>query len=229
MKVETHTHCKPISACAHHMPDEFPQMLKAAGVDAFVLTNHCYPAHLVRLTEDLKEQAKIYVDVFYQAKKKAEEIGIKAFFGCELKLIKEPKMPEFLLYGLSEQTFLDTYPLYYEDQKTVFEFCNKNDILMIQAHPFRIEQGYAPADMRYVHGIEVYNPHPSFDPRVEDAIKLAEDNKLLMTAGSDFHVSSQAGNAGLIVPDDISDQFELRDFIKTGNAKIYSKDKKYFD
>lgn len=229
MKVETHLHSKPVSICAHHMPDEFPQMLKDAGVDAFVLTNHCYLSHLVRLSEDLKEQAKIYVDVFHQAKKKADEIGIKAFFGCELKLVNEPNKPEFLLYGLSEQTFLDTYPLYYETQKTVFEFCNKNDILMIQAHPFRTEQGYAPADMRYVHGIEVYNPHPLFDPRVEDAIKLAKDNNLLMTAGSDFHVKSQAGNAGLIVPDDISDQFMLRDYIKMGKAKIYSKDKKYFN
>lgn len=229
MKIETHTHCKPVSVCAHHQPEEFPQMLKDAGVDAFVLTNHCYPYHMDKLSDNLKEQAKIYIDVFHQAKKAGEQIGLKAFFGCELKLINEPYKPEFLLYGLSEEDFLDTYPLYNEKQKSVFEFCNEKNILMIQAHPFRSEQGYQPADVRYMHGIEVYNPHPSFDPKVEDALKLAEEYNLLKTAGSDFHVQSQAGNAGLIVPDDTSDQFMLRDYIKSGQAKIYSKDKKYFD
>ncbi len=229
MKIETHTHCKPVSVCAHHQPEEFPQMLKDAGIDACVLTNHCYPGHMRNLSDDLKEQAKIYVDVFERAKKAGEKIGFKVFFGCELRLMKEPNLPEFLLYGLSEEDFLDSYPLYNESQKTVFDFCNEKNILMIQAHPFRSEQGHAPADMRYVHGIEVYNPHPSFDPKVEDALKLAEENNLLKTAGSDFHIKSQAGNAGLIVPDHISDQFMIRDYIKTGQAKIYSKDKKYFD
>lgn len=229
MKIEMHTHCKPVSRCAHHQPEEFPKMLKDAGIDGCVLTNHCYPAHMNPLSEDLKEQAKIYVDVFERAQKAGAEIGFKVFFGCELKLINEPNKPEFLLYGLKIEDFLDTYPLYNENQKTIFDFCNEKDILMVQAHPFRTEQGYAPADMKYVHGIEIYNPHPLFDPKVEDAVKLAEENNLLKTAGSDFHVISQAGNSAMIFPDDVSDQFMIRDYLKSGNIKIYSKDKKYFD
>jgi hypothetical protein len=100
---------------------------------------------------------------------------------------------------------------------------------MVQAHPFRTEQGYAPADMNLVHGIEIYNPHPLFDPKVEKAIALAEEHNLLKTAGSDFHVVSQAGNSAMIFPDDVIDQFMIRDYLKSGNIKIYSKDKKYFD
>jgi hypothetical protein len=83
VKIETHTHCKPVSVCAHHQPEEFPQMLKDAGIDACVLTNHCYPGHMRNLSDDLKEQAKIYVDVFERAKKAGEEIGFKVFLPAD--------------------------------------------------------------------------------------------------------------------------------------------------
>jgi hypothetical protein len=213
----------PVSACAHHDAPLLPQMHKDAGVDAIVLTNHCYHSHLERLSADPIEQAKIYVETFHRAKEAGDQIGFKVFFGCELKLINEPNRPEFLLFGISEEDFLSSFPLYRKTQKEVFDFCNAKDILMVQAHPYRVKQGYAPADMKYVHGIEIYNPHPHFNSRLEDSIALAEENGLFKTAGSDFHVSSQAGNAGMIVPDDINDQFMLRDYIKTGKAKLYSK------
>lgn len=223
MRIDLHTHSTPISACAHHDSVLLPEMHKDAGVDAIVLTNHCYPAHLKRLSDDLKTQAEIYVNEYHLAKEAGDAIGIKVFFGCELKLVNEPNYPEFLLYGISEQDFLSSFPLYDKTQEAVFDFCNEKNILMVQAHPYRVKQGYAPADMKYLHGVEVYNPHPLFNDRLEDSILLANENGLIKTAGSDFHVQSQAGNAGIIAPDDISDQFQLRDFLKTGKAQIYSK------
>lgn len=233
MKIDMHTHCRPVSCCAHHQPEEIPQMHKDAGIDAIVLTNHCYRAHMVNLSDDLNEQAKIYVDIFHRAKEAGEKIGLKVFFGCELKLMNEPNKPEFLLYGLSEKDFLDSFPLYNESQKTVFDFCNEKNILMVQAHPFREKQGYRPADMNYVHGIEIYNPHPHFAPMFEESVELARTNNKLMTSGSDFHVQSQVGNAGMIVPDEISDQFQLRDYLLRGENVVYSKEgilfEKYFD
>ena len=104
-------------------------MLKNAGIDGCVLTNHYSKPHMDTLSDDLKEQAKIYVDTFERAKQAGEEIGFKVFFGCELKLITQPHKPEFLLYGLTIEDFLETYPLYNEDQKTVFYFCNEKNIV----------------------------------------------------------------------------------------------------
>ena len=100
---------------------------------------------------------------------------------------------------------------------------DEKDILMVQAHPYRIEQGYAPADMRYVHGVEVYNPHLLFDARFEDAMALAKENNKIKTSGSDFHIIDQAGLAGMIVPDSIEDQFMLRDYLKNGEQIIFDK------
>lgn len=224
MKIDMHTHCLPISLCAHHQPEEIPKYFLNAGIDAIVLTNHCYPNHCDKLSDDLAEQAEIYVDIFQRCEKKGVEIGLKVFFGSEIKLINETNKPEFLLYGISEDNFLKSYPLYNLTQKELFEFCNKRDILMVQSHPFRKEQGYFPADMRYMHGVEVYNPHLLFPPRFEEAFKIALDNDKLKTSGSDFHIKDQAGLAGMIIPDEISNQFMLRDYLKTGNYSIFNTD-----
>ena len=77
--------------------------------------------------------------------------------------------------------------------------------------------------MRYVHGIEVYNPHLLFDARFEDALKLAKENGKLKTSGSDFHIVDQAGLAGMYIPDNITDQFMLRDYLKNGECRIFDK------
>lgn len=222
MRIDMHTHCLPVSRCAHHQPEELPEVFLKSGIDTIVLTNHCYPDHLIPLSTDLKEQADIYLDVYHRCKVKGEEIGVKVLFGVELKLINEPNYPEFLLYGLSEKEFLESYPLFNMTQRELFDFCNEKNILMVQAHPFRVEQGYAPCDMRYVHGIEVYNAHPSFALKFEESNTLADRNKLFKTAGTDFHVEAQAGLCGIIAPDTIEDQFMLRDYIKSGKIEIFN-------
>lgn len=221
MKINMHTHCKPVSLCAQHEAEQLPEIFKNKGIDAIVLTNHCYPEHCDKLSDDLKEQAKLYIDTFYRCKAVGDKVGLKVFFGCEVKLIKEPNKPEFLMYGLSEQDFIDSYPLYNLSQKELFDFCNEHNIIMVQAHPFRTEQGYAPADMKLVHGVEVFNSHSLFDPRFEDSLKLAEQNNLLKTSGSDFHFDVQADASGMIVPDDINDQFMLRDYLRKDECVIY--------
>ncbi len=223
MKIDMHTHCLPVSLCAHHEPELLPEIFRDYNIDAIVLTNHCYPTHCDNLGDTFEKQANAYVDTYRRCKEKGEALGVKVFFGVEIKLIKEPNRPEFLLYGISEEDFISSYPLYEKTQKELFDFCEQKNIIMVQAHPFRTEQGYAPADMRYVHGIEIYNSHLSFDARYDDALKLALDNKKIKTSGSDFHVKGQAGLSGMIVPDHINDQFILRDFLLENKAVIFDE------
>lgn len=226
MKLDLHVHCKPVSLCAHHPPEELPAHFQKAGMDGFVLTNHCYPAHCEPLCPgDPAGQAQAYRETYRRCKAAGDAIGVKVFFGAELKLINEPHQPEFLLYGISEEDFLASYPLWDKSQAELFAFCEAHDILMVQAHPYRTGQGYEPADMRYLHGVEIYNPHPHFDPRVADCVALADAHgKTVRTAGTDFHVGPQAGGAGVIVPDTVADQFALRDFLRTGQITVFDRD-----
>ncbi len=223
MKIDMHTHCLPVSRCAHHMAELLPDMFREASIDAIVLTNHCSPYHCDVLGETHEKQALEYIDVYRRCKQRGESIGFKVFFGVEVKLINEPNLPEFLLYGISEEDFILHYPLYDKTQKELYDFCEQKNILMVQAHPFRIEQGHKPANIKYVHGIEVYNSHPSFDANFEQAFDLANKNNKIKTAGSDFHIKAQAGSAGMIVPDDIEDQFMLREYLKKCNFSIFSE------
>lgn len=214
MKIDMHTHCLPVSRCAHHQPEEFPAIFQSKGMDGFVLTNHCYPYHCDSLGTDPSLQAQMYLDTFRRCQANGEKIGVRVFFGVELKLIKEPCAPEFLLYGIAEETFLQSFPLYDLSLKELFFFCEKNDILLIQAHPFRTKNCFTQEDMQYIHGLEVYNSHPHNDPRFADTYQLALQYGKCMTAGSDFHHISQAGSAGMTVPDSVCDQFMLRDHIR---------------
>lgn len=224
MKIDLHVHCRPASLCSHHQPEEIPAMFKAAGLGGFVLTNHYYPNHLFSLGDTPEVQAGAYIDVWRRAYEAGKKIGISVLFGAEVKLMEEPNEPEFLLYGFTEKQMKDSYPLYHLSQKELFDYCNANDILMYQSHPFRIEQGYAPADPAYMHGVEVYNPHLLFPARFEEALALAKENGKLMSAGSDFHEEAQAGLSGMIVPDGIGDAQELRDFLRENKPVIFDKD-----
>ena len=78
--------------------------------------------------------------------------------------------------------------------------------------------------MRCVHGIEVYNPHPLFNARFEKTLELAVQNKKIITAGSDFHAKANVGKSGMIVPDNIEDQFMLRDYLQKDKQIIFNKD-----
>jgi predicted metal-dependent phosphoesterase TrpH len=227
MKIDLHTHCNPGSQCATVTPEELPALLKAAGLGGLVLTNHCYPRHCNSLTPDIKEQPYRYVEVFHRVKKAAEELGLKAFFGAEVTLINESKKMEFLLYGISEQDFIDSFPLYTYSQKELFDYCNQKNILMIQAHPFRDEQGHSPADPKYMHGIEALNGHLNFADHFEEAQEFIAAHHLLQTGGSDFHYPQQAGDAGMILPDTIEDQFMLRDYLRSHPARFFRGKKEF--
>ncbi len=219
MKIEMHAHTKPGSICAHHSPEEVPEMFVKAGYGAVVLTNHYYPDHLNCLSFDIKTQPHEFVKIYHRTKIAAEKLGLKVFFGAEVKLINVENTPEFLLYGISEEDFISSFPLYSLSQKELYDFCCDKNILMVQAHPYRA--GYTPAELQYMHGVEVYNPHPLCDPKFKETFELSAN--MIKTAGSDFHIYSQAGDAGMIIPDYISDQFMLRDWLMNNPATIFSK------
>ena len=167
--------------------------------------------------------ARIFVENYRRCKAAGDKIDFRVFFGAEVKLINVKGGMEFLLYGISEEDFMDSFPLYTVTQQELFDYCNEKDILMIQAHPYRGLTGMEVAtDLALMHGIEVYNPHPLNNgvERLNDTLQLAIDNNLLKTAGSDFHIKSQQGDAYCIIPDDIEDQFMLRDYIRTGKCTI---------
>lgn len=233
MLIDTHVHSKPISCCSWLPSADIPAMFKAVGFDGFVLSNHFNYEYLIKFGDTYKDQIESYIACYDDAFAAAKEIGVKVLFGVEAK-VKEKYIdengeikgfaPEFLMFGLTKEKLRRSPVLYSITQKELFEFANSENILIYQTHPYRIFQGYKPANPKFMHGIEVFNGHPHFDPKVEETLKFATDNNLLMSAGSDMHIEKQAGKAGIIIPDFIETSEDLAEFLLKNKPKKLDKE-----
>lgn len=216
MKIDAHVHCAPHSKCAQCAPEDLPAILKAAGIDGMVLTNHCYHYHLSQFGEDREAQIEAYLDAYHRARAAGEAIGFPVLFGAEICLTGVPRNPEILVYGMSEEQFREGYPFDTRTLEDLFAFCEAHNILMSQAHPMRERQNCQPVDPRYVHAYEVCNPGFDGPQHVEELCRLTEEYGLLQTGGSDLHAAFTAGAAYMQVPDGITTSEELRDAIRAG-------------
>ena len=72
-------------------------------------------------------------------------------------------------------------------QKELYTYCKDNGKILIQAHPFR--EPIRPQDPKYLDGVEI-NFHPKHDDEREKVISFADENGLIVTCGSDHHISS---------------------------------------
>lgn len=221
MKLDAHVHCRPVSDCSYVEAAEVPELFKNSGVDAFILTNH-YPNFLHVYKNNYKRMAENFISCFNDVKKAADAINIKIFFGVELRLTKVILQPEFQLIGMTPDLLLEYNDLFLYTQEELYDFCNLKDILMIQSHPFRIEQNHKVCDPRFMHGIEVLNGH-RFDPRIKMGVEYAIANNMIMLAGSDMHNKEQAGRVYIDIDDSVDDIFKLRDYLKHNTPSMYFK------
>ncbi len=232
-KVDMHCHTFPVSCCSELSPKELVNAYVAAGYDGIVLTNHYKRAFLDSLGNSHEEQINGFLNDYREAKKAAEGYSFCIILGCEVNFFTTDRTTndsgeegivngEFLLYGVSEKFLFNAGDLCAKTQKEVYEICCSENILCYQSHPYRSRHFCKPLDPKYMHGAEVFNPH--FDPKLDDSLNFAIKNGLLMSGGGDSHYLSDIGNAGMYIPKEINDQFELRDYLKKGESIIFDKD-----
>ncbi len=230
IKIDTHCHTYPTSVCSKLSPEQLVNAYVEMGFGAIMLTNHYKKGHIDRIYNDKKSIIEFYLDDYQKVTNAAKHTGLKVFLGAEVQFVSEefyvdedgvkyPANGEMLLFGVSEDFLFKTYNLSDLTQKELFDVCTRNNILMFQSHPYRSEHHCIPLNPKYMHGVEVFNPH--FISRVESCLDFAKSNDLLMCAGSDAHGDVEFGNGGMYIPKDISNQFELRDYLKTGENLIF--------
>lgn len=222
MKIDLHVHCLPASPCAAIQPEELPGLYQKAGLDGLVLTNHV-TRHLNGYSTDYGEQAEMYIETYRRAKTAGEAVGFTVIFGAEVKLERYEHHPEFLLYGMTEELMRLSHPLFEKTQGELFNFCCEHDILMIQAHPLRVEQGYEPADLTLMHGLEGYNPNFPSQSRYREIVRLAKKAGLLLSAGSDCHRAGQEGSAWMVFQQNVADPQSLRRALLEEKPVIYGR------
>ena len=94
-------------------------------------------------------------------------------------------------YRISEE-FLKNHPwIYRKELPDLYQIAEEEGLFIVQAHPYR--SMCFQADVRYLHGIEVFNGNPRHQSHNEKALETAEKYHLVQTKGSDFHQPEDIG------------------------------------
>ena len=193
-KIETHFHTKESSFCGGVYAADGIELLKKHSYDAVIITDH-FARYSRNYYPGLTH--KRYVDQWLQgynnAKSAGENNGIKVFLGMELTL--DHPTNDYLIYGISKEILYANENIFALDEAGLKRFCDKNGLLVFQAHPFRdyIKLG-SPNNL---HGVEVHNGNPRQESNNHLAKEFAERHNLLKLSGSDFHQRVDAGRGGI--------------------------------
>lgn len=219
-KTELHVHSVDASECARADVHCLVERYTDLGYSTLVLTNHFASFSLRYLKCDEWEQfIDKYIDA-YKKLKKAAKGKLEILLGVEIRLKDCPN--DYLLYGITEE-FLKSNPyLYKKSIEELYNLAKENEILVIQAHPFRNNMQITPPHL--IDGIEVHNGslggYYNIDSRNDIAELWAEKFGLIKTSGSDFHTPMDKINSGIITKKKIKNLSQLIEILKSGDYQI---------
>ncbi|MDR3120101.1 MAG: transposase [Clostridiales bacterium] len=218
---ETHLHTAEGSSCARVPAKEIAALYKNAGYGGIVVTDHWGKSKLERYRGDAKEKNARWLEGYRTVHETGSQMGLRVFFGLELALDAGPE--DFLVYGLKE-TFVDEHTdLYHYPIAEVYAAIDAAGGLIFQAHPYRI--GQRPQPPECLHGMEIFNGNPRHQSHNDDAAAYAAKHGLLTSAGSDFHEYEDLARGGIFLPESVTSEARLAEYLKSGRAAVYVADR----
>ena len=152
------------------------------GYDGICITDHLHQEYIDTL--DTKQWYSI-ADAYLAGTappRVGDKLGLSVILGVEIRFPESER--DYLLYGVDEM-FLYRHPFLYDTTPQAFygTFCD--EVLIIQAHPFR---NYEFIHEGCIHGLEIVNGNPRHANRNDRALQYALDNPdLFRLCGSDTH------------------------------------------
>ena len=212
MKFDLHAHTSGISRCCKIPAETVLSFAKDIGLDGIVLTNH-YTIDYVK-DGDTLAFARDYIAEYEYTKRLGEEMGIKVFFGVEVTW--EGNRPlHILLYGVPTDFVLEHHTMYDYSPKQLYDAVKAVGGAVIQAHPFRNRMTILPSDC--IDGVEI-NCHPIYrESCAEKLIAYAQEEKKIVTCGGDFHADTYRPVCATILPDSVTDEKALAEFLMTAD------------
>ena len=213
MKFDLHAHSSGISRCCRIPAETVLSFAKNIGLDGIVLTNH-YTIDYVK-DGDVDAFARDFVAEYEHTKKLGDEMGIKVFFGVEVTW--EGNRPlHILLYGVPTDFVLKHPEMYNYSPKQLYDEVKAVGGAVIQAHPFRNRMTILPSDS--IDGVEI-NCHPIYgESCAEKLIAYAHEAKQIVTCGGDFHADTYRPVNATFLPDSVTNEKELADYLLTTDA-----------
>lgn len=215
-KYDVHVHTSEVSNCGKVSAKTIVGMYKDAGYQGIVITDHYYINFFEQMGgKSWNEKIARYLEGYYCALNEGSKLGLNIIPGMEITFPEN--MNDYLVYGIDEKFLKENKELYKFGLKGLRKLIKGSDILIFQAHPFR--PNMIPASPELLDGVEVYNGNPRHDSRNRLAMEYAEENKLMMLSGSDFHQKQDIARGGIIVTEEINSPSQLVDAIRNGRIK----------
>ena len=215
-KTELHCHSNDISQCARVDTGEIVNTFYGNGYNTVVLTNHL---NMYTMEQICPSDWEGFVNNYYGAYEKLKneaEGKMNVLFGAELRF--NANCNDYLLFGLTKEFLLSNPQIFEMNPESFHDLAKKNDILFIQAHPFRNDMTVIRPS--HLDGIEVFNGHFGHDSRNEIANLWAEKYDLIKTSGTDFHYITSPANGGIITDEEITSMPQLVQILKSGNYSL---------
>ena len=213
MKIEMHAHTGEASPCANVSAGQIPVLYQQTGYDAIVITDHyCKWAQERSGAETAEAYAQYFLNGYQTAKAAGDKIGFPVLLGAEANLPGSPN--DYLLYGI----ILQHPDLHEMTLKELYALCQKEQILLLQAHPYRTY--CTPADPAYLDGAESYNGNPRHNNQNELAKEWSQKYHMIQSSGSDFHELEDVAKGGIETSIPVTDTRALYQVLRSGNYKL---------
>ena len=218
-RYELHCHTVETSVCGKWKAEDMVARYHAHGYTGLCVTDHLHPKFLAKVDHsgDWQRCVDAFMRGYRAAKAAGEHLGMDILFGIELQFTEDPDK-EYLLFGVDEGWLREDPWLCDMDHKSFYEKYH-DQVLIIQAHPFRDNDGVF---LDSVHGIEVVNRHPRSQNRNHLSRDLAvAEPWLLRTCGSDAHRFGDEARAAVLLPERVTDAVQLRQALLAGNYRLW--------
>ncbi|MBQ7120968.1 MAG: PHP domain-containing protein [Clostridia bacterium] len=217
---DTHIHTKEASSCSRVWAADIVNRYKELGYDGLIITDHFSASQFKRHGETYAEQVQKYLSG-YRAAKEFETEDFHIILGMELRFLENDN--DYLVYGFDEDFVINNDLTRYNDPEEFRPVIEANNLIMFQAHPFRI--GMTVVDPELLDGVEVYNGHGDHDSRNDIALKWAEKHGLRKLSGSDFHGNLSLEPGGIYFEEYLTDSKQVAEALRSGKytLKVYTE------
>lgn len=218
-KYEIHCHCKEISPCGHLSAHELAKLYEEAGYAGIVLTDH-FRGDILEMLPGNRWEDKVEALWTPYSRLKREYEKTDFFIGRGMEIRFNTNGNDILLYGFSEELFLEEGESWLDMGLPYFWEKYHNKMLIIQAHPNRRDTTF-PEALNYLHGIEVKNTSPRNENHNELSEQTVKENPwLIATGGSDCHRVEDVARSGICSNKRIRTEQDLISILKNKEFSV---------